>query len=213
MENKKLFIIICILCISILAFQIYKNIFGKKYYNEDFGIENYISSIDYDGDGIDDQTDILLSAKEYLENNPEYKSLYYETGYPDDNYGVCTDVVAFALLGAGYDLMTLVNEDIVNNYDDYDIDEVDINIDFRRVVNLLVYFDNTATSLTTDIYDIENWQAGDIVIFEEHIGIVSDSRNEDGVVYILHHSDPYQLFYEEEIQSIDQEIVAHYRIS
>ena len=32
----------------------------KQYYtNEDFGIENYISLIDKDNDGIDDQTDIL----------------------------------------------------------------------------------------------------------------------------------------------------------
>ena len=32
----------------------------KQYYtNEDFGIENYISLIDKDNDGIDDQTDFL----------------------------------------------------------------------------------------------------------------------------------------------------------
>lgn len=210
---KRNFIIILILCILIFAYQLYDHYYGNKYYNEDFGIENYTSLIDKDDDGIDDQSDILLSAKEYLETNPQYKSVYYETGYSTDNYGVCTDVVANALLNSGYDLMTLVNDDIVKNFDDYDIEEIDENIDFRRVVNLYVYFENTAISLSTDVYDIESWQGGDIVIFEEHIAIVSDARDEDGVVYILHHSDPYQIFYEESILSVNQEIIGHYRIS
>ena len=67
-------------------------------------IPAYVSELDQDGDGIDDQTDILQSAWEYLATRPEYKSRYYDGGYPDDGYGVCTDVVAFALKGAGYDL-------------------------------------------------------------------------------------------------------------
>ena len=51
--------------------------------------------------------------------------------------------------------MVLVNEDIKNNKELYDIDAVDKNIDFRRVKNLKVYFDNNAISLTTDINEIE----------------------------------------------------------
>ena len=47
--------------------------------------------------------------------------------------------------------MELVNEDIKNNKELYDMDAVDKNIDFRRVKNLKVYFDNNAISLTTDI--------------------------------------------------------------
>ena len=124
------------------------------------------SNIDKDNDGIDDQTDILNNANNYIKTNPKYKSKYYNTGYPDDEYGVCTDVVAFALKDAGYDLMVLVNEDIKNNKELYDIDAVDKNIDFRRVKNLKVYFDNNAISLTTDINEIEEWQGGDIVVFK-----------------------------------------------
>lgn len=131
----------------------------KKYTNADFNIEAYKSNIDKDNDGIDDQTDILNNANNYIKTNPKYKSKYYNTGYPDDEYGVCTDVVAFALKDAGYDLMVLVNEDIKNNKELYDIDAVDKNIDFRRVKNLKVYFDNNAISLTTDINEIEEWQA------------------------------------------------------
>lgn len=138
----------------------------KKYTNADFNIEAYKSNIDKDNDGIDDQTDILNNANNYIKTNPKYKSKYYNTGYPNDEYGVCTDVVAFALKDAGYDLMVLVNEDIKNNKELYDIDAVDKNIDFRRVKNLKVYFDNNAISLTTDINEIEEWQGGDIVVFK-----------------------------------------------
>ena len=185
----------------------------KKYTNKDFSIETYISQIDKDNDGIDDQIDILNSVREYIETKPIYKSKYYASGYPDDEYGVCTDVVAFGLKGAGYDLMMLVNEDIKNNRDKYDIEFIDKNIDFRRVNNLKIYFDNNAISLTTDIYEIEEWQGGDIVIFDGHIGIVSDKRNKNGVPFLIHHANPYQRYYEEDALENRDDIIGHYRIS
>ena len=46
---------------------------------------------------------------------------------------------------------------------------------------------------------MEQWQGGDIVIFEKHIGIVSDRRNWDGVPYVIHHNDPWQTAYEQDI--------------
>ena len=107
----------------------------RKYSNSDFNINTYISSIDKDNDGIDDQTDILNSVREYIKTKPKYKSKYYSTGYPNDEYGVCSDVVAFGLKGAGYDLRELVNNDIINNKEDYNIETIDKNIDFRRVRN------------------------------------------------------------------------------
>lgn len=122
------------------------------------------SSVDKDQDGIDDQTDILQEALKYVSTKPKYKSRYYETGYPDDKYGVCTDVTANALKHAGYDVMELIQKDIEEHPDDYDIEEPDIYIDFRRVKNLKVYFANTAVSLTLDLSEIEQWQGGDIVI-------------------------------------------------
>ena len=185
----------------------------KKYDNTYFKIENYISKTDKDLDGIDDQTDILNSVREYIKTKPKYKSKYYSTGYPSDNYGTCTDVVAFGLLGAGYDLRELVNIDIKNNKEKYDIDIIDKNIDFRRVNNLKIYFDNNAISLTTDIYDTTNWQGGDIVVFKKHIGIVSDKRNKKGITFVIHHYSPYQVYYEEDILEKRYDIVAHYRIS
>jgi len=171
------------------------------------------SSVDMDGDGIDDQTDILEGALDYVATQPLYKSKYYESGYPDDGYGVCTDVVANALKAAGYDLMSLVQEDIAAHPEDYDIDEPDANIDFRRVRNLIVYFGHTATELTTDISEVEEWQGGDVVIFRKHIGIVSDRRNARGVPYVIHHNDPYQTSYEQDILESRQDIVGHFRVS
>ena len=216
--KKKILITLIILLIAIIITVIYilyiLNYFPhKKYTNKDFNIETYISSEDKDNDGIDDQTDILNNVRKYIETKPIYKSKYYASGYPDDEYGVCTDVVAFGLKDAGYDLMMLVNEDIKNNRDKYDIEIIDKNIDFRRVSNLKIFFENNAISLTTDIYEIEKWQGGDIVIFDGHIGIVSDKRNKNGVSFLIHHANPYQIYYEEDILENRDDIVGHYRMS
>ena len=64
---------------------------------------------------------MLQSVKDYLATKPKYQSKYY-TGYPDDEYGVCTDVVAFGMLNAGYDLMSLVYDDVWANREMYDIE-------------------------------------------------------------------------------------------
>ena len=217
MKKKLLSVLTIILIILIITITYILYLFNyiphKKYTNEDFGIETYISDVDIDGDGIDDQTDIFNNVRKYIETNPKYKSKYYETGYPNDEYGVCTDVVAFGLKDAGYDLMNLVNEDIQANKEKYDIDVIDKNIDFRRVRNLQVYFENNAISLTTDITDIKEWQGGDIVIFKNHIGIVSDKRNKKGITFIIHHANPFQKYYEEDILEYTDDIVGHYRIS
>lgn len=213
--NKKLVVIIilAILLSLILTLYNFNYLPHKKYTNQDFDIKTYKSAIDKDNDGIDDQTDILQNTRKYIAKKPKYKSKYYETGYPNDNYGVCTDVVAFALLEAGYDLKELVNEDIKKNKELYNIDIIDKNIDFRRVKNLQVYFKNNAIFLTTDINDITAWQGGDIVIFKKHIGIVSDKRNKKGISFIIHHANPFQLYYEEDVLEKYTDIVGHYRIS
>ena len=187
----------------------------KQYSNSDFDIETYISSVDKDNDGIDDKTDILNNVREYIKTKPKYKSKYYGTGYPDDEYGVCTDVVANGLKGAGYDLMELVNEDVINNKEKYNIEIVDKNIDFRRVRNLDIYFKNNSISLTTDLSKIEEWQGGDIIAFKDHIGVISDKRNKKGVPFLIHHANPMQINYEEDVLELygQDYIIGHYRIS
>ena len=217
MQKRKLIIILSVIFILLIFLIIYflyaLNIIPhRKYTNKDFGIETYISLVDKDNDGIDDQTDIINNTRKYIKTKPKYQSKYYATGYPDDEYGVCTDVVAFSLKDSGYDLMDLVYNHVKENRELYNIDTIDKNIDFRRVVNLDVYFKNTAIVLTNDINKIEEWQGGDIVVFKKHIGIVSDKRNKNGVPFIIHHANPYQVHYVEDILEHRNYIIGHYRI-
>ncbi len=216
MKRKRLIIliVITIVLLIILYFLYYFNFIPhRKYNNKFFNIKTYVSDIDKDNDGINDQTDILMNTRKYISTRPKYKSKYYDNGYPDDEYGVCTDVVAFALKDAGYDLRELVNEHIKANRNLYDIDVIDKNIDFRRVSNLKIYFDYNAIKLTTDIKKIEEWQGGDIVVFKRHIGIVSDKRNYKGINFIIHHANPYQKYYEEDILEHHKDVIGHYRIN
>lgn len=208
-------VIIVLIIITILLSYVFNIIPHRQYTNSDFNIETYVSSIDKDNDGIDDQTDILNNVREYIKTEPKYKSKYYKSGYPDDEYGVCTDVVANGLKGAGYDLMELVNEDITNDKGSYNIETIDKNIDFRRVRNLNVFFKKNYISLTIDLYKIEEWQGGDIVVFKNHIGIISDKRNKNGIPFLIHHANPMQVRYEEDILEVygQDSIIGHYRIS
>lgn len=185
----------------------------------DYGADNAGDAMcavshDANGNGVSDQCDILQGALDYVRFHPKYGSKYYAGGYPDDGYGVCTDVVAAALRNAGYDLREMVDEDIRQNSDEYDIALADANIDYRRVKNLRAYFSRKWTSLTLDVKDHSAWMGGDVVVFDNHIGVVSDRRNSNGVPYLIHHSGEWQLAYEEDVleNPLYGEIVGHYRI-
>lgn len=180
----------------------------------EYRIPQYHSAVDKDGDGIDDQTDMLRSVRAYIATQPKYKSEYYATGYPDDGYGVCTDVVAAGMRGAGYDLMELVNQDVLAHPERYAIDVPDKNIDFRRVPTLNAYLAAHAIPLTTDPMQIDQWQGGDIVVYTNHVGVVSDKRDAQGIPLLIHHVSADQKQYEEDVlATFHQQIVGHYRIS
>lgn len=206
------FIIIASIITVYFIFQTNK----RTYTDNDFNIETIISSTDYDNDGIDDYSDILQGAKIEAEKKTKYKSAYYAGGYPPDTEGVCTDMVWRALKNAGYLLKDMVDEDIKNNVDEYPRvnGKPDLNIDFRRVPNLKVYFERNQISLTTDLFKIEEWQQGDIVVFgNSHIGIISDKRNKKGIPYLLHNAG--QLLREEDVLEIYNKynpITGHYRM-
>jgi uncharacterized protein YijF (DUF1287 family) len=209
--------IICILAAvcAVLAAVLYPlhyfNLLPRRSYTaEDFGIKTVRSRNDADDDGIDDYTDIMQSAREYLLTKPRYKSAYYPGGYPPDGEGVCTDVIWKAFEGAGYPLKEMVDRDIAENTDAYPgvNGRPDPNIDFRRVRNLLVFFKRNAKSLSIDPHEIEEWQPGDIVVFDGHIAILSDKRDKSGVPYILHHSKRPQ---KEENALLLYSIIGHFR--
>lgn len=190
---------------------------NKKVYNAyDFQIETIKSEKDYNNNGIDDYTDILIGAKEEAKRAPKYKSAYYAGGYPPEYEGVCTDVIWRAFKNAGYNLKDMVDEDIKNNVKAYPrVEEVpDTNIDFRRVGNLKTFFERNATTLTTDLNRIEEWQPGDIVTFgDSHIGIISDKRNTKGIPYLIHNGGQ-PLREEDALEFLDQyyeKISGHFR--
>lgn len=212
-SSKIAFFIFLMLVIATVVWILYYfNIIPAKVHKgEEFNIQQVKSSVDYNQNGVDDYTDIMLGARKDAENHPTYDSRYWNTGYPPDDIGVCTDVIWRAFKNAGYDLRKMIDRDIARRPEAYpNISTPDSNIDFRRVTNLNVFFKTYCESLTTDTKDIENWQPGDIVIFREnkHIGIVSDKRNSDGITYIIHNASQPER--EEDYLKMDK-VTAHYR--
>ncbi|MCR4419222.1 MAG: DUF1287 domain-containing protein [Clostridia bacterium] len=163
-------------------------------------VEKVVLDHDQDGDGIPDLDDTVQGAREYVRTRPRYRDGYYAGGYPPPGEGVCTDVIWQSLRAAGYDLKAMVDADIRAHPDLYPRvgGKPDPNIDFRRVANLVVFFERHAASLTTEVRpgdpeNLKQWQAGDIVVFGPplaHIAVVSDRRRPDGVPYLLHNAGP-----------------------
>ena len=192
----------------------------EYFYASDFGINVIKSETDYDNDGIDDYSDILLGAQKERDRNPIYVSKYYDGGYPPDDEGVCTDVIWRALKEAGYYLKDMMVYDITKDQKDgtgrYDIDIRDDNIDFRRVDNQEAFLKEYTESLTNDIYDIESFMPGDIVVFDygAHIAIISNKRNENGIPYLIQNRSEEQEEKEEDrIEKTDMSITGHYRFT
>lgn len=160
---------------------------------------------------------LILGARKDALAMPAYVNAYYAGGYPPENEGTCTDLVWRAFMEADIILKDLVDEDIKTNRDRYKyIAYRDPNIDFRRVQNLATFFEYNAEVLTTDVYDTQAWQAGDIVVFGnyEHIGIVSDIRNANDIPYLIHNNDqPVREEDRLEYGSYTMGIKAHYRYS
>jgi len=175
-----------------------------------FGVKTVRSGIDYDHDLIDDTMDMMLGARAYILTKPVYDDSYVSGGYPPSGRGVCTDVIWKAFRAAGYDLKAMVDEDIAKHPSAYPLPggTPDANIDFRRVVNLQVFFERHAISLTLDAGEIDQWQPGDIVIYKGHIAMISDRRNGEGVPYIIHHTGRGAF---EEDKLTYQNIIGHYR--
>lgn len=214
-KKKCLFMILGILllvltpCLIILN---YYNLIPKKVYTaKDFDIETVKSDTDFNKNGVDDYTDFLLGARAYVKTKPKYDGSYFKGGYPPKEIGVCTDVIWNAFKQAGYCLKDMVDQDIKENIDLYKRvnGKPDPNIDFRRVPNLMVFFERHGISLTTDPNDIDQWQPGDIITYgQKHIGIVSDKRNRKGIPYIIHNGGQPKL---EEDALARGEISGHYR--
>ncbi len=72
-RKKYILLVGAILMISVLIMILYHfNILPHRSYdNAYFGIETLKSSVDKDQDGIDDQSDILMNARNYINTHPK----------------------------------------------------------------------------------------------------------------------------------------------
>lgn len=158
------------------------------------------SKVDKNENGTADPIDIVNSARKEAKQKTIYIDAYYTGGYPPEGEGVCTDVIWRGFKGINVSIKDLIDKDIEENMAEYKgvLGKQDSNIDFRRVVNQDVFFKRNCILLTTefkenDINNLKEWQPGDIIVFiegYEHIGIISDKRDEEGIPYVIHNSHP-----------------------
>ncbi len=143
----------------------------------------------------------------------DFSQRYYNSGRPlDKSTGVCTDVVGDALKSLGYDLRKKVFNDIKKHPKLYR-DSPDININFRRAKNLNIYFKRFEKSLplSFDKKYLKEWKGGDLIIWKDHIAVISSLRRSDGIPYVIsNHGRGVQLA--DIIDIWPTELVGHYRI-
>lgn len=163
--------------------------------SSDFSTQNNIENSDLFDKAIplEDLTfrdHVAIQAELRLQSDVTYDGAYHKIAYPmgdvPDHIGVCTDVVIRSFRGLGVDLQERVHEDMKRNFRSYPkkwrLTKPDTNIDHRRVLNLMTYFDREGASLNIS-EDPLDYYAGNIVTWDlgkglYHIGIVSNYVSE-----------------------------------
>ena len=155
---------------------------------------------DHDGDGIPDPLDVFIGAKKTVLNADAYTEGYMEMSYPmgdvPRNVGVCTDVIIRAVRNAGIDLQKELHDDIRRARGAYPMVKGNGNpvIDQRRVATLLPYFKRHWQQHGTKLDDpTDPWRPGDVIFMDtfpsksgpDHIGIVSDTLDDEGLPMII----------------------------
>jgi len=118
--------------------------------------------------------------------DPSYVKIDYPNGDVAIETGVCSDVVVRAFRKAGIDLQKEVHEDMQASRPAYPTKwgagVIDSNIDHRRVLNLMTFFDRRgkAAAITSNRAD---YLPGDVVAWDlgggiDHIGLVTDLWSE-----------------------------------
>lgn len=128
--------------------------------------------------------------------DPSYFSIAYPNGDVPADKGVCTDVVIRAYRKLGTDLQKEVHEDMKANFEKYPktwgLKATDINIDHRRVPNLMKFFERRGT-VKPITQNANDYQPGDIVCWNlggstTHIGIVVHKKSADNKRYLIVHN-------------------------
>ena len=129
--------------------------------------------------------------------------LYPDTGYPTENIWASTDVIAMVLKDLSYDLMELINKDMIDHSEDYPLDIQNRknpikHIDFRQTFFQEQFFRRNALELDKQYLpdnkdNVIQWQPGDIVYFQfdpddpnkDYGGFISSHTNDQGVPLVI----------------------------
>jgi uncharacterized protein YijF (DUF1287 family) len=152
----------------------------------------------------DVQKKIVLRLMALIEEDIQYGyKVYKETGYPSENIWISTDVISMVLKDAGYDLMELINKDMVDHKEDYPLEikkrqDPIKYIDFRDVFFQEQFFKRNALELEKKFIpgnkeNMIQWQPGDIVYFQfdpedpyqDLGGFISSRNNDKGVPLVI----------------------------
>lgn len=118
--------------------------------------------------------------------DPAYVKLDYPAGDVPLDRGVCSDVIIRAFRKNGVDLQKEIHEDMARKFSAYPqkwgLSKPDKNIDHRRVLNLMTYFDHQGKTLPITNKP-QDYQPGDIVAWRleggvTHIGLVTNIFSE-----------------------------------
>lgn len=154
---------------------------------------------DHDGDGIPDPLDVLIGAKKTVANGAAYTEGWtdirqYPGGDVPRNQGVCTDVIVRAVRNAGIDLQKELHEDILRARAVYPKNAGNWQIDQRRVLTLLPYFQRHWSKRSAKLDDpADPLRPGDVIFMDtfpnkfgpDHIGIISDTIGESGLPLVV----------------------------
>lgn len=149
--------------------------------------------------------------------DPSWVKIDYPNGDVSSETGVCSDVVIRAFRKAGTDLQKEVHEDMTRARAEYSnrwgSRGTDTNIDHRRVLNLMTYFQRQGKSLSiTD--SRADYLPGDVVAWQlsegvEHIGIVINLLSDADKHYLIVHNIGAGARVEDALMS--WKIIGHYR--
>ncbi|HPE62167.1 MAG: DUF1287 domain-containing protein [Thiothrix sp.] len=161
---------------------------------------------------------VYAQAETTLSYNPAYLKIAYPGGDVDPSFGVCTDVIIRAFRAKGVDLQQAVHEDMRRHFRKYPqkwgLRSPDTNIDHRRVLNLMTFFERKGKSLTPVSDNSNDYLAGDVVIWQlnekqYHIGVVMEMRSYDEERPLIGHNINAGTRIEDVL--FDWPIVGHYR--
>jgi len=160
-------------------------------------------------------------ADTLTEDNVAYDPSYFSISYPNGDVpkdkGVCTDVIIRTYRKLNIDLQKEVHEDMALNFSKYPniwgLRGTDKNIDHRRVLNLMVFFERYGETKTISNKP-EDYKPGDIVCWNlggaiTHIGIVSKKKSHDRKRYLIVHNIGTGQVLQDCL--FDYKIIGHYR--